>query len=75
MKKVIMIITTAFAISHADEILYRLPPIRHSIREERAEQYLNYGKQLMDVKGAPDVDDELVCTNWVCPTSIVVNAV
>ncbi len=29
----------------------------------------------MELKGIPDGDETLVCTNWDCPTSIVVNAV
>lgn len=53
-------------------------PIREIIRcptqEETYADYLDNGKQLMALKGVPDGDETLVCTNWVCPTSIVVNA-
>ena len=55
------------------EIEYRLPPITYPTREEMYERYLNDGKALMDVKGIPDAIETLVCTNWVCPTSVVVN--
>ena len=49
--------------------------IRYPTKEEIRTDFLNAGKQLMDMKGIPDGDETLVCTNWICPTSIVVNAV
>ncbi len=49
--------------------------IRHPSKEEIRTDFLNAGKQLMDLKGIPDGDETLICTNWICPTSIVVNAV
>ena len=48
--------------------------IRHPTQEEMFADFLANGKRLMDLKGIPDGDETLVCTNWVCPTSIVVNA-
>ena len=54
--------------------IYRLPPITYPTQEETYADYLNNGKQLMALKGVPDGDETLVCTNWFCPTSIVVNA-
>ena len=48
--------------------------IRYPTQEETYADYLNNGNQLMALKGIPDGDETLVCTNWVCPTSIVVNA-
>jgi len=49
--------------------------IRYPTQEETRTDFLNAGKQLMDLKGIPDGDETLVCANWICPTSIVVNAV
>ena len=54
--------------------IYRLPPITYPTQEETYADYLNNGNQLMALKGIPDGDETLICTNWVCPTSIVVNA-
>ena len=48
--------------------------IRYPTQEETYADYLNNGKQLMALKGIPDGDETLICTNWVYPTSIVVNA-
>ncbi len=48
--------------------------IRHPTKKEMFADFLANGKWLMDLKGIPDGDETLVCTNWVCPTSIVVNA-
>ena len=70
-----IIVAVAITMMYGDEFVYRLPPITHSTREERYERFLNDGKKLMDIKGIPDESDTLVCTNWACPTSIVVNAV
>ena len=70
-----IIFVVAITMLYGDELVYRLPPITHSTREERYERFLNYGKILMDIKGIPDESEMLICTNWVCPTSIVVNAV
>ena len=40
-----------------------------------AEMHANeYGQEVMKFANFPDGDDNLICTNWVCPTSIVVNA-
>ena len=53
-------------------------PIREIIRfptkEEMCQRFLNEGKQLMELKGIPDGDENMVCTNWICPTTIVVNS-
>jgi len=57
------------------EIEYLLPPITYTTAEEQNADFLNDGKILMDIKGIPDESETLVCTNWICPTSIVVNAV
>ena len=48
--------------------------IRYPTQEEMFADFLANGKRLMDLKGIPDGDETLVCTNWFCPTSIVVNA-
>ena len=48
--------------------------VRYPTKEEMRADYLRNGKWLMELKGIPDGDETLVCTNWVCPTSIVVNA-
>lgn len=74
MKKRITLLTMAFAMSCVAETIYRFPPIRHSTRQERHQSFLNDGKKVMDIKGIPDASETLVCTNWLCPTSIVVNA-
>ena len=47
--------------------------IRYPTKEELRADFLSKGKWLMDLKGIPEGDETLVCTNWVCPTSIVVN--
>lgn len=57
------------------DTIYRFPPIRYVTQEEVHERFLNDGKILMDIKGITDESATLVCTNWNCPTSIVVNAV
>ena len=75
MKRILILLTLVFAMSYAEEeTIYRLPPIRHSTREERYQQFLNDGRWLMELKGIPAGDETLVCTNWACPTSIVVDA-
>ena len=70
-----IILTAVVAIICEAETIYNFPPITHSTRGERHERFLNEGKSLMDIKGIPDESATLVCTNWVCPTSIVVNAI
>lgn len=57
------------------ESIYILPKITYPTKQQIYERFLNDGKKLMDIKGIPDGSETLVCTNWVCPTSIVVNAV
>ena len=75
MKKIAMVLTLISAVNCTAETIYNFPPITHSTREERYQRFLDEGKMLMDAKGIPDESETLVCTNWVCPTSIVVNAV
>ena len=74
MKKTAMVLTLISAVNCTAETIYNLPPITHSTREERYQRFLDEGKMLMDAKGIPDESETLVCTNWFCPTSIVVNA-
>ncbi len=68
----VVLFTTNIALA---ETGYCLPPVRYVTLEEMHEQFLNDGKELMDIKGIPDASASLVCANWTCPTSIVVNAV
>ena len=56
------------------DAVYQLPPIRCVTTEDIHEQFLADGKMLMNIKCIPDESETLVCTNWFCPTSIVVNA-
>ncbi len=69
---VFLLVVTSVLVSA--QPIYRLPPITYPTQEETYADYLNNGKQLMALKGIPEGDETLVCTNWVCPTSIVVNA-
>ena len=48
--------------------------VRYPTKEDMRTDYLRNGKNLMELKGIPDGDETQVCTNWFCPTSIVVNA-
>ena len=75
MKKKLLAVALLGAYIMLSETIYRFPPIRYVTREEIYERFLDEGKMLMDAKGIPDESETLVCTNWVCPTSIVVNAV
>ena len=75
MKKRIMAMALISVVSCTAETIYHFPPITHSTREKRYQRFLNDGRWLMELKGIPDGDETLVCTNWSCPTSIVVNAV
>lgn len=54
---------------------YTLPPITYETQAEKRLRMEEGGKRLMSLMGIPDGDTTLVCTNWGCPTSIVVNAV
>ena len=54
---------------------YTLPPITYMTPESARQRDRQRGHSLMTLKGFPDGDMTLICTNWVCPTSIVVNAV
>jgi len=54
---------------------YTLPPITYMTPESTMQRARDRGHRLMSLKGIPDGDVTLVCTNWACPTSIVVNAV
>ena len=53
---------------------YTLPSITYMTPESTMQRARDRGYRLMSLKGIPDGDETLVCTNWVCPTSIVVNA-
>ena len=54
---------------------YTLPPITNMTPASTMQRARDRGCRLMSLKGIPDGDVTLVCTNWICPTSIVVNAV
>ena len=54
---------------------YTLSPIIYMTPESTKQRARKRAHTLMALKGIPDGDAALVCTNWVCPTSIVVNAV
>ena len=68
-----MIIAVLVIAEPADEFPIR-EVVRYATKEEMRADYLRNGKWLMELKGIPDGDETLVCTNWVCPISIVVNA-
>ena len=73
-----IIILLALSCTLAGEALdpnYTLPPITYETQAEKRLRMEEGGKRLMSLMGIPDGDATLVCTNWVCPTSIVVNAV
>ena len=53
---------------------YTLPPITYMTDGLMRQEARQRGHKLMELKGVPDGDATLVCTNWICPTSIVVNA-
>jgi len=74
MKKRLVFAFVMISVSLLSSPIYRLPPITYPTKEEQFSDFLNDGKWLMELKGIPDGDETLVCTNWVCPTSIVVNA-
>ena len=73
MKKMVFVIAM-ISLSLLSGPIYRLPPTTYPTKEEQFADFLNDGKWLMELKGIPDGDETLVCTNWTCPTSIVVNA-
>jgi len=68
-----MLIGVSEVVEAADDFPIR-EIVRYPTKEEMRADYLRNGKWLMELKGIPDGDETLVCTNWVCPTSIVVNA-
>ena len=74
MKKRLVFAFVMISVSLLSSPIYRLPPITYPTKEEQFSDFLHDGKWLMELKGIPDGDETLVCTNWVCPTSIVVNA-
>ena len=74
MKKKLVVVFAMISVSLLSDPIYRLPPITYPTKEEQFADFLNDGKWLMALKGIPDGDETLVCTNWTCPTSIVVNA-
>ena len=69
----VVVIGVSAVTKSVEELLIR-EIVRYPTKEEMRADYLNRGKQLMALKDIPDGDETLVCTNWVCPTSIVVNA-
>ena len=71
---VLVMLLGAF-VSKALEPNYTLPPITYETEAEKRVRLEEKGRRLMALKGIPDGDATLVCTNWICPTSIVVNAV
>ena len=54
---------------------FTLPPITHTTVETERQESRDRGRRLMELTGVPAGDVSLVCTNWTCPTSIVVNVV
>lgn len=73
MKQKLLLLTSMGALVWT-QLSSSLPPITYSTKDEMLADFMENGKWLMDLKGIPDGDETLVCTNWVCPTSIVVNA-
>ena len=59
----------------AQELNYTLPPITYMSPESTMFRARKRARRLMELKGIPGGDATLVCTNWSCPTTIVVNAV
>ena len=52
-----------------------MPPHRtFNLNRSNESFYNRQGRRLMQMAQFPDGNENLVCTNWVCPTSIVVNA-
>lgn len=74
-KKCVPALALLVLLASAIEPNYTLPPITHMTVEMERQESLNRGHRLMALKGIPDGDATLVCTNWMCPTAIVVNAV
>ena len=74
-QKLLLFSFAIISVMTLSESIYRLPPITYPTKEQMHERFLNDGKKLMDIKGIPDASETLVCTNWVCPTSIVMKAV
>ena len=73
-QKMLLFSFAIISVTSLSESIYRLPPITYPTKEQMYERFLNEGRWLMELKGIPEGDETLVCTNWVCPTSIVVNA-
>ena len=61
-------------LANAHEPNYTLPSITYTTAEQEWQRACQRGRELMTLKGIPDGDATLVCTNWSCPTSVVVNA-
>ena len=52
-----------------------MPPHRtFNLKRSNESIFNRQGRRLMQMAQFPDGNENLVCTNWVCPTSIVVNA-
>ncbi len=75
MKNCSLVLALSTLLAIAVEPNYTLPPITHMTAEMEQQESRDRGHRLMALKDIPDGDAALVCTNWVCPTSIVVSAV
>ncbi len=75
LKNITFILGMSALVAIALEPNYILPSITYMTPEMEQQESRQRAHRLMELTGTPDGDVTLVCTNWVCPTSIVVNAV
>ena len=75
LKRISLILGMSALVAIALEPNYTLPSITYMTPEMEQQESRQRAHRLMELTGTSDGDATLVCTNWVCPTSIVVNAV
>lgn len=75
LKKYFWAFTVSAFLAIAVEPDFTLPPVTYMTVETEQQESRDRGHRLMGLIGVPDADAALVCTNWICPTSIVVNVV
>ncbi|MBO7685705.1 MAG: hypothetical protein J6V72_04940 [Kiritimatiellae bacterium] len=75
LKENFVVFTSAVLLAFAVEPDYTLPAITYMTEEMEQQESRDRAHRLMTLTGVSDGDATLVCTNWICPTSIVVNAV
>ncbi len=75
LKNFLLVFVSSVFLAIAVEPDYTLPPITYMTVEMERQESRDRGHRLMALTGVPDGDATLFCTNWTCPTSIVVNVV